>query len=57
MFEVQISNKRDPHAVPQTIFESVHLKEAQTFYHDARRQFQKDHPNVDIRLIEVLRRS
>lgn len=53
MFEVQISNKRDPHAVPQTIFESVHLKEAQTFYHDTRR----DNPNINIRLIEVLRRG
>ena len=51
MFEVQVNSKSD--TPPSTIFESVHLKEAQTFYHDSRREY----PNVDIRLIEVLRHS
>lgn len=52
MFEVQVNSKSDiVEAV--TIFESVHLKAAQAFYHDSRR----DYPNVNIRLIEVLRHS
>ena len=53
MFEVQIRSVIDVNSGPLTIFESVHLKEAQTFYHDSRREY----PNVDIRLIEVLRHS
>ena len=53
MFEVQVRSMADVHSFSLTIFESVHLKEAQKFYQDSRH----DYADVEIRLIEVLRHS